>query len=172
MLMFVACEVMFFLGLISAHWIARSSLDAWPPAGQPRLPVVSTLANTLVLFASGAFLTRANLRFRLSGRILTCRKWFGMSLATGLLFVLVQGSEWVRLLHFGLTLRSSMYGSFFYLIVGAHAVHAIAALILMATVWLSLRRGVMPLGRFQAAQVFWYFVVGIWPIIFGVVYLR
>jgi cytochrome c oxidase subunit 3 len=56
--------------------------------------------------------------------------------------------------------------------VGAHAVHAIAALLLMATVWLPLRRGLMPVGRFQAAEVFWFWVVGIWPLIFGMIYLR
>jgi heme/copper-type cytochrome/quinol oxidase subunit 3 len=56
--------------------------------------------------------------------------------------------------------------------VGAYAVHAIAALLLMAGVWLPLRRGLMPVGRFLAAQVFWYLVVGIWPLIFGMIYLR
>ncbi len=172
MLVFVACEVMFFLGLISAHLIARSGVPDWPPAGQPRLPVAGTAFNTLVLLASGFFLFLANRRFAHTGRLGKARNWFTWSLATGLFFLVAQGTEWVRLIHFGLTIRSSMYGSFFYLIVGAHAVHALAALVLMLTVWFPLRRGVMPVARFQAAQVFWHFVVGIWPLIFAMVYLR
>ena len=59
MLIFVGTEVMFFAGLVSAFTIARSHALGWPPPGQPRLPVLATALNTLVLLASGAVLASA-----------------------------------------------------------------------------------------------------------------
>ena len=81
-----------------------------------------------------------------------------------------QGAEWVALIRQGLTLSSSTLGSFFYLIVGLHALHAVAALGLLAYTWLRLRQGWLAQSQLAVAQVFWYFVVGLWPILFAVVY--
>jgi cytochrome c oxidase subunit 3 len=68
------------------------------------------------------------------------------------------------------TLRSSALGAFFYLIVGTHAVHAVAALAGLAVAWWRLRAGRLSYGFFLGAQTFWYFVVLIWPVIYARVY--
>jgi len=86
-------------------------------------------------------------------------------------FVLFQGAEWVALLSQGLTLTSSTLGSFFYLIVGLHALHAVVAIGLLAYAWLRLQRGWLVQSQLVTAEVFWYFVVGLWPVLYGVVYL-
>ena len=70
----------------------------------------------------------------------------------------------------GLTLRSSPMGSFFYLIVGGHAAHAIVALLAMLFAWVQMARGKMSAGLFFAVQTFWYFVVLLWPVIYARVY--
>jgi len=59
-LLFVVCEVMFFGGLISAYLVGSAG-QSWPPADQPRLPVITTLFNTVVLLCSGWFMYRASL---------------------------------------------------------------------------------------------------------------
>jgi len=89
----------------------------------------------------------------------------------GALFVLLQGREWALLIAQGLTLQSSALGSFFYLIVGAHALHAICALGVLVYAWRRLQHGWLPPSVMGAAEVFWYFVVGIWPVIYWRVYL-
>ena len=96
---------------------------------------------------------------------------FGLSLALGAFFVLFQGTEWLGLIREGLTLRSSTYGAFFYLIVGAHALHAVAAISCLAWAWARLRQGILSDSEFKTVQVFWYFVVLVWPIIYFQVYL-
>ena len=88
----------------------------------------------------------------------------------GAAFVVLQGREWVGLLADGLTLFSSRLGAFFYLIVGTHGVHAVAALVGLGIAWRRLRQGTLTPGFFLGAQTFWYFVVGIWPIIYARVY--
>jgi cytochrome c oxidase subunit 3 len=171
MIIFVAAEVMFFAALMSAHTIARATVlgGVWPPPGQPRLPVERTAFNTAILLLSGALLFVASRRARESQE--KARPYVAGAILTGAAFILLQGVEWVRLLREGLTMTSSSHGAFFYLIVGAHALHAVVAIIALAAVYIPMRRGTLSPSRFAATQVFWYFVVLLWPIIYLRVYL-
>jgi cytochrome c oxidase subunit 3 len=169
MTLFVAAETMMFGGLISAFTIIRSSSLQWPPLGQPRLPFAETAVNTAALLLSGVFLFLAQ-RAYTRDRARALRP-LGISLLLGAFFVLFQGAEWVALIREGVTITSSTMGSFFYLIVGMHALHAVGALGLLGHTWLRLRQGWLVQSQLAAAQVFWYFVVGLWPILYLVVYL-
>jgi cytochrome c oxidase subunit III len=170
MLIFVAAEVMFFAALISAHTIARSTAlgGMWPPPGQPRLPVERTAFNTAVLLLSGVLLWLANHYMNSMPR--RARRYLEGAVGLGIAFVSLQGVEWLALLHEGLTLRSSSHGAFFYLIVGAHALHAVAAIVALAWVYVLMLRGNQTPAAFAATQVFWYFVVLVWPVIYLRVY--
>ena len=129
MLLFVFAEIMMFAGLISAHRIVRSQVagEMWPPYGQPRLPVQETAVNTAALLVSGIVLVFAHVAFKKEAS--RARLPSLIALLLGLFFVGSQGWEWVALLGEGLTIQSSTYGGFFYLIVGAHGLHAIAAIL-------------------------------------------
>ena len=171
MALFVFTEAMLFAGFISAFAITRDSTPAglWPPPDQPRLPFERTAANTVALLLSGVALYVAGRTFR-SGRAKAAGRWMGAALGLGSLFVLAQGMEWAGLLRQGLTLTSSQLGSFFYLIVGAHAAHAVAALVSMGYAWAWHRSGRLTAARLGAVQMFWYFVVLVWPLIYWQVY--
>ena len=169
MLIFVAAEVMFFAGLISAFTIIRAGSTVWPPPDQPRLPIERTLLNTAALIASGVVLLYAHRLFTRDRRkALAPLAW---AIGLGAFFVLCQGVEWAQLLHQGLTLTSSPLGSFFYLIVGLHALHAVIAIGILAYTWRRLQRGWLAQSQLVTAEVFWYFVVGLWPVLYAVVYL-
>jgi len=168
-LIFLFTEVMLFAGLISAHSIARaSSAVGWPPPGQPRLPFEETAVNTAALLLSGVAVFVAQRRFRRDRQ----RAFLPLAvgLALGAFFVLFQGVEWVQLIGEGLTLTSSTHGAFFYLIVGIHALHALAAIAALASALVRLRRSVLPPSVLSATALFWYFVVGVWPILYVRVY--
>ncbi len=183
MAIFVIAETMFFAGLISAFVIAKANQVAWPPVGQPRLPVAETAFNTAALLVSGVFLFLAARAFsrdiararasvvEIDRPAASARTPFLISILLGAFFVLFQGGEWIALLGEGLTITSSQHGSFFYLIVGTHALHAVGALILLSFGYVRLLRGTLTPSLFGAGQVFWYFVVGLWPILYGLVYL-
>ena len=169
-LIFIFTESMLFAGLISAHTITKaSSAVGWPPPGQPRLPVGNTAVNTAALLLSGAVVFYAQRRVRRDREGAFMPLVIGIAL--GAFFVGFQGVEWVRLIGEGLTLTSSTHGAFFYLIVGIHALHALAALAALGWVTARLRRSVLSPSALGAAALFWYFVVGIWPIIYLRVYL-
>src|SRR5262245_44524505 len=168
-LIFVVTELMLFAGMISAFSITRAAYNTWPPIGQPRLPLAETSINTLALLASGVVLFLANKAFlRDPAR---AKRPTLIALALGVFFVVFQGVEWVRLLREGLSLTSSNHGAFFYLIIGTHAAHALAAIIALGIVCLKLVRGTLAHSTFLATQVFWYFVVGVWPVLYLRVYL-
>jgi cytochrome c oxidase subunit 3 len=169
MLIFVIVEVMVFAALISAFSIIRASAIIWPPLGQPRLPLEETAINTAALLASGVLLVVARRRF--AHNPLRARPPLLFAMLLGAFFVVFQGAEWLALIGEGLTLSSSSLGSFFYLIVGLHALHAAAALGLLAYTWRLLGRGWLASSQLAAAEVFWYFVVGLWPVLYLVVYL-
>ncbi len=172
MAMFIAVEAMFFAGLASAFLVLRaSSGGAWPPLGQPRLPVAVTALNTLVLFASGTVLIlaeRAAVQGQKPARLLP------FSLLLGALFLAIQGSEWLRLIAQGLTLTSSVYGGLFYTLIGAHALHGLGGLAGAIWYWHSIRK----LERlqetdkigFRVVRMYWLFVVGLWPVLYVLVY--
>ena len=177
-LFLLSAEVMYFAGLISAYIIGRTGELEWPPYGQPRLPVAVTAVNTLVLLASGfaGWLFLKNfLNDTRQGRLPNL-SLLSLCIALGAVFLFVQGSEWVRLVQFGLTSTSSLYGAFFYVLIGSHGVHVLAGLILLLYLYGFLRK-TSPASPAEAAvksrvcMIYWYFVVGIWPVLYFLVYL-
>ncbi len=173
MLIFIAVELMFFAGLISAFTIVKSTAPpgAWPPPGQPRLPIELTGVTTLVLLASGALAWLAWRAFTRGDAASRVARPLIAAAALGATFVVVQGIEWVRLVGEGLTMRASTYGSFFSMIVGAHALHAVAALAALVWCWRRHATGRLPPSSFAAVLALWTFVVALWPALYAVVYL-
>ena len=167
--LFCVVEAMLFAGLISAHTIARSNAIEWPPPGQPRLPIDSTLLNTAALLLSGAVLFYASRVFHRNRR--DALRPMALAIVLGGFFVGFQGYEWLGLLREGLTLTSSQHGSFFYLIIGMHAVHAMAAITALVWAWSRLLDLRLTAGAFGGTAVFWYFVVCVWPILYWRLYL-
>ena len=169
-LLFVGTEVMLFAGLLSGLVIAKAStLGPWPPPDQPRLPIEATAFNTAMLLTSGVVLYFAQRAYK--RQPLSAKTPFAVALGLGVFFVVFQGVEWVRLIGEGLTITSGSLGAFFYLIVGTHALHAVAAIVILCLMYLRLTRLELQPGSFQAAGIFWYFVVGLWPILYVQVYL-
>lgn len=171
LLLFLSTEVMFFAGLLSAYWVLRAQLPVWPPVGQPRFPVGVTGVNTLVLLASAVTFFQAERSLQHNSKR-PWVAWLVVTIAGGCLFLVVQGYEWARLLHFGLTTVRNIYGSLFYVVVGMHAVHVLTALIVVTVVlsrsgnYTSAHHTGVTLGR-----IYWTFVVLVWPVIYLTLYL-
>ena len=172
MLIFMVTEAMFFAGLISAYMVIRAGIEEWPPWGQPRLPVVATAFNTVVLLASGFIMGHSRACFK-KNELALGRRWLGISILLGAFFLVFQGYEWIQLLKFGFTLSSSVYGGLFYLLIGAHGFHVMGALAILIYAWYRIKtqgNPITPEGLFPF-QLLWYFVVCVWPVLYVLVYL-
>lgn len=175
MMLFIGADVMFFAGLIGAFIVFRFGAENWPPPGQPRLPIGVTGVNTAILLCSSITmlwtwrtLRKWNRRKVIRGIVLT--------VALGTIFLLVQGYEWVRLLRFGLMLSSGVFGATFYTLIGCHALHVIGAAVWLLVVLVRLVFNPIAYGPNRTVGIkligmYWLLVVGLWPILYGLVYL-
>ena len=171
MIVFVFVEVMLFAGFISAFVIIKSRAvgSVWPPPNQPRLPFESTAVNTTALIASGILLMLAHRAYLRGNKAIGTRML--MATVLGAAFVALQGGEWLALIQEGLTITSSTYGSLFYTIIGAHAMHALAAILALTWAGMKLATGRLTGEILSTVAIFWYFVVLVWPFLYFVVYL-
>jgi len=173
MIIVIAAESMLFAGLIGTYLVFRLAAHDWPPPDQPRLPLAMTAVNTLVLLGSTLSMTRALRAVRRGDRVTLVRA-ATLTTILGVLFLVVQGTEWVRLVQHGLTLGSSMYGANFYVLIGCHGAH-----VLIAVTWLAITTALARRGAFRATRhaalemcaLYWYFVCGLWLVLFPLVYL-
>ena len=115
-------------------------------------PSGSRRVNTLVLLASSWTLVRALRAVRADDRAGLVR-WLAWTWGLGALFLVIQGVEWTRLVHFGLRVSSGIYGATFYTLIGVHGAHVLgAAAWLGGVLWLA-RRGRFTQGPARGARV-------------------
>ncbi len=189
-IVWLSSELMFFAALFAMYFTIRSVDKGeglpWPGA---HLDLRLGSINTIVLLLSsitcqmGVFaVERGQIRrigplFRLRFWRLRwgLREWYVLSFLMGLYFVLGQGYEYLGLIHDGLTLSSSAYGSVFYIPTGFHGLHVTGGLVAF----------LFMLGRTYAAKTFtheqqvsaivvsyyWHFVDVVWIGLFTTIYL-
>lgn len=168
---FLTTEVMFFAGLLSAYLVLRAGAPDWPPENQPFLPITATALNTLTLIGSAVTINYA-VRAAREGEHEDTFLWLMMTFGLGVIFLSIQGAEWVKLVGQGLTLSSSSYGATFYTLIGAHALHVAAAVIALLVLArrASFEKGRSLVNALEAGQLYWFFVVALWLVLFAVVY--
>src|ERR1700722_5936606 len=98
-----------------------------------------------------------------------------LTIALGGLFLYGTAQEWHRLIYeHGLTISTNLFGTTYYSLVGLHAFHVTAGLIMLVIVavfGLSGRVGVTQSGRIEVLSMYWHFVDAVWVVVFTVVYV-
>lgn len=165
--MFLATVTMLFAAFISAYVVRRSGSD-WQHVALPAILWV----NTAILIASSvaveaAYSTGAH------------RRWyaatfaFGSALTFGVAFLFGQVTAWRQMVAAGIYLPSSPHSAFFYMLTAAHALHIVAALVVLIWGMANTRVGARD-PRAWAAQMdlcrtFWHFLGGVWLVLFALV---
>jgi cytochrome c oxidase subunit 3/cytochrome o ubiquinol oxidase subunit 3 len=173
LLSFLVSEVAFFSTLIVSYLFYVGKDIAGPTPGDVlKLPLV--LGTTACLLASSVTIHLAERtlgRANQSGFLLL----WAATIVLGVLFLLGTAYEWGGLIHeHGLTISRNLFGSTYYTLVGAHALHVTGGVTIMLIVLgLALRRQVTTANRAGVGLVAWYwhFVDGVWIVVFTVVYL-
>ena len=98
-----------------------------------------------------------------------------LTITLGALFLYGTGQEWHRLIYdHGLTMSTNLFGTTYYSLVGLHAFHVTAGLIMLSIVLLfGLARRVGPeqSARVGVLSLYWHFVDAVWVVVFTVVYV-
>ena len=149
---------MLFLALTSAFVVRRGLGGDWIPV---QLPVL-VWANTGVLLLSSVTLELGRRALR-SGR--TDQGFAWTTLGLGVTFLVGQMVAWNQLMSSGVSVGTTPYGSFFYVLTGTHAVHLAGGILglLAVALWPQQGwKGVPRAGAVKVAGLFWHFMDILW----------
>lgn len=98
-----------------------------------------------------------------------------LTILLGGLFLYGTGREWYRLIYeHGLTISTNLFGTTYYSLVGLHAFHVTAGLLMLSIVLLFGLAGRVSReqsGRVDVLSLYWHFVDAVWVVVFTVVYV-
>jgi cytochrome c oxidase subunit III len=171
-LCFLLSEVALFSTLIVTYLIYLGREQVGPTPAVLSLPLV--IGTTICLLSSSgtAHLAEQSLR---RGAVRKFVIFWSATIMLGVVFLLGTAYEWYGLItRSHLTIASNLFGSTYYTLVGFHAFHVTAGLIiLLIMLGLVLRRQVTPrrASGVELSSWYWHFVDGVWVVVFTVVYL-
>ncbi|MDC7121771.1 heme-copper oxidase subunit III [Cellulomonas fimi] len=184
-IVWLASELMFFAGLFAMYFTLRAAVpDEWATQTE-KLNLTFAFINTSVLVLSSVTCQMgvwAAERFQpvRTGSLLQVNRWgmnewMVLTYLMGAFFIGGQVYEYAELVHEGLTISSSPYGSVFYLTTGFHGLHVVGGLIaflfLLGRSFAAKRFGHHEATTAIVTSYYWHFVDVVWIALFAVIYL-
>ena len=184
-IVWLASELMFFAGLFAMYFTLRATVPEEWAVQTEKLNVTFAAVNTTVLLLSSVTCQMgvwAAERFQpvRSGSLLNVRgwgmnEWMTLTYIMGAFFIGGQIFEYAELVHEGLTISSSPYGSVFYLTTGFHGLHVVGGLIaflfLLGRSFSAKRFGHHEATTAIVTSYYWLFVDVVWIALFATIYL-
>jgi cytochrome c oxidase subunit 3/cytochrome o ubiquinol oxidase subunit 3 len=166
----VAESTIFLIFVVAYLYYLGKDLHGPTPKEVLRLPIL----NTICLLSSSITITLA-VRALTAGITGNFAVWWLATIALGGYFLFGTGVEWHHLIfEKGLTIKTNLFGTTFYSLVGLHASHVVVGLVALLTVM-----GLMLAGKVKQAHaervevlaIYWHFVDVVWIVVFTVVYI-
>ena len=184
-IIWLSSELMFFAALFAAYFTIRAvSPELWSQE-TALLNVPFATVNTAILVLSsltcqlGVFAAergqvgRSGSVFKVSGWGL--REWFILTYVMGAVFIGGQALEYAELVHEGVTIPSSAYGTMFFLTTGFHGIHVtgglIAFLLVLGRTYIARRFTHEQAVSAIVVSYYWHFVDVVWIGLFATIYL-
>ncbi len=163
-------SVFFSIFVVAYIFYLGKSLTGPYPKDVLSLPIV----NTICLLSSSITIVIAVRALR-AGSIRSFAIWWFVTFALGAEFMTGTAFEWYRLIyHEGLTIRTNLFGTTYYSLVGLHALHVTVGLLLILLVMILTMCGYMNDRHIERTEVlswYWHFVDAVWVIVFLTVYV-
>jgi cytochrome c oxidase subunit III len=166
----VAESAIFLIFVVAYVYYIGKSLSGPTPAQVLELPVLGTiclLSSSITVHSAVSALRKANTR--------GCTLWLAATVLLGAVFLMTTAREWYHLIHdFGLTIRTNLFGTTFYSLVGLHATHVVVGLLMLSVALALLLNGSVSerhAERLEVLSLYWHFVDGVWVVVFLVVYV-
>jgi cytochrome c oxidase subunit III len=173
MVAFLVSEVALFSTLIVTY-LSFLGKDTVGPTPAKALSLGLVLGTTACLLSSSVTVHLAERALRAGGEAVF-RGWWAATIGLGVVFLLGTAYEWHGLIYeHGLTISRNLFGSTYYTLVGFHALHVTAGVVvLLIVLGLALRGRVAAANRggVELVSWYWHFVDGVWVVVFTVVYL-
>jgi cytochrome c oxidase subunit III len=163
-------SAIFTIFVVAYLFYVGKSLSGPTPQEVLETPIFYTiclLSSSLTIHFAGKLLERGR-----RGAFLVL--WL-LTIALGALFLYGTGQEWHRLIYeYGLTISTNLFGTTYYSLVGLHAFHVTAGLVMLSIVLffgLAGRVGPEQSARVDVLSLYWHFVDAVWVVVFTVVYV-
>jgi cytochrome c oxidase subunit 3/cytochrome o ubiquinol oxidase subunit 3 len=171
MICLIIAESAIFTIFVAAYlYYLGKSLSGPTPQQVLRLPIL----NTICLLSSSATITFA-LRALAKGDTRLFGAWWLGTILLGGYFLLGTGIEWRHLIYEeGLSIKTNLFGTTFYSLVGLHAFHVVVGLVALLIVMAFTLAGAVKREHAERTEVlalYWHFVDGVWVVVFTVVYI-
>jgi len=150
------------------YYIGRSTYGPTPQILDiPIFNTVCLLSSSLTIWLAEHAIER--------GRMRAFAAWWALTMLLGIVFLIGTAQEWTRLIvHEGLTIRTNLFGTTFYSLVGLHATHVVVGLIMLSLVMIFALLGRIEqrhAERIQVLSLYWHFVDLVWMFVFPLMYL-
>jgi len=167
----IVAETAIFTIFVAAYlYYVGKSLRGPTPREVLHLPVLIS-----ILLWSSSVTIHLAVRALRAARLRSFTGWWLATVVLGALFLAGTGLEWYRLIYReGLTIRTNLFGTTYYALVGLHASHVIVGLAMLTTVLVLALRGHVKsehAGRTEVLSLYWHFVDAVWVVVFLVVYV-
>jgi cytochrome c oxidase subunit III len=166
----IAEASIFTIFVVAYLFYLGKSLTGPTPAEVLETPIFFTiclLSSSITIHFAGRSLERKN-------RLAFLTLW-SLTIILGGLFLFGTGMEWHRLIYeHGLTISTNLFGTTYYSLVGLHAFHVTAGLLMLTIVLifgLARRVGEDQFRRVDVLALYWHFVDAVWVVVFTVVYI-
>ncbi len=169
---YLMTDCVLFASLFATFAVLRNNTFGGPP-GSVLFSLPYVLTETLILLTS-SFTCGLGLLAGYRQAKNQVIAWFGVTFLLGLSFLVLEISEFTRLIKDGNGPQRSGFLSSFFTLVGTHGLHITAGLIWMLVLITQIAvRGFSParLRRLTLFSLFWHFLDIIWIFIFTIVYL-
>lgn len=170
LIIFLVADGMTFAGFFAAYLTYRA-VNPLPVNADYELELLLPAINTLLLMASSLTFHQGS-KALMASRMSACRGWLLLTAALGAAFMAGQMWEYFHL-PFGLT--DNLFASTFYALTGFHGLHVTLGTLMILIVWRQAgTRGYFTAENhfgFEAAELYWHFVDGVWVVLFALLYL-
>ena len=163
---------MLFATLFLGYAVYRSSAIMWPPLGIQKVSLFLPLLSTLIIVVSSWFMNQSKVKV-LSGDVGKALSANNMTLAFGVLFMIIQGYFWYDLKSTGIFLTTSgIFGSILYGFTWIHAFHVVFGLMALIYLRFALKQnGPQVLQVTVNVEKFWHFLGVVWLIMFITIFV-
>ena len=174
MWLFLAGDAMSFGCLIVGYGILRHASHEWP-VPKEILGINLTAFMTFLLIVSSVTMVQSLSAIQ-KGDLPKFKKFLGLTILGGLIFLGCQAYEWTHLIterlpEFHLSFSTHLFATTFFILTGFHGMHVTGGVIYNSAVFSAVSRGRYSAKHVEIAGLYWHFVDLVWILIFTFVYL-
>jgi cytochrome c oxidase subunit III len=166
----VAESAIFIIFVVAYIFYLGKSLSGPTPAQVLELPIFGTIC-----LLSSSITVHFSVNLLRKGKLRGSTMFLAATVLLGSLFLLMTAREWYHLIHDeGLTIKTNLFGTTYYSLVGLHATHVVVGLFMLSLVLVFSLFGLVKeehSEKFEVLSLYWHFVDAVWVVVFTVVYV-